>query len=115
MLFELRRFPKLDGKSIDLAAEIVDYNLFVTCILEDDRGSKLAAIKKGHGPSVTEIMNEVFNQWLIGRGKQPVEWRTFIDCLMNADYHELVKDLREEMEDKEGNHHHEKIVVLKVR
>ncbi len=83
----------LDGNPTDLAQEITDYSGFAICILEDEKGNKLWRIRIGYGPQVTNILNQVFIEWLHGRGKKPVLWTTLIECLKRAGHNELLKDM----------------------
>ncbi len=51
----------------------------------------------GYGPHPKNIMNEVFSEWITGRGRSPVSWRTLINCLETTGFRELAKDLREKI------------------
>ncbi len=42
-------------------------------------------------------MDEVFNNWLVGKGKLPVTWQTLIDCLKVARLNDLVEVIGKEM------------------
>ena len=92
-LFDLRHFPTCTGKAIDFASAMADYEKFVICLLEDDTGDKMKIIKKDRS-TVVNVLNEVFIQWIKGKGLQPVLLQTFISCLEKADYHELIKDMK---------------------
>ena len=72
---------------------MADYEKFVICLLEDDTGDKMKIIKKDRS-TVVNVLNEVFIQWIKGKGLQPVLLQTFISCLEKADYHELIKDMK---------------------
>ena len=100
-LLDLRHFPTCAGKAIDFASEMVDYEKFIICLLEDDTGNKMNIIKKDKS-TVVSVLNEVFIQWINGKGLQPVLLQTFISCLEKADYHELIKDMK--WSEKDCNH-----------
>ncbi len=42
-------------------------------------------------------MNEVFSEWIIGKGKSPVSWRTLISCLETTGLREIAKELRKKI------------------
>lgn len=54
---------------------------FGTCLLDDDDGVAFKSIEHSFGPHVGNILNELFVQWLSGRGKRPETWSTFVNCL----------------------------------
>ena len=58
---------------------------FGTCLLDDDDGVLFKNIEssKVHA-GITGILNEVFYQFLAGRGKRPETWATFVNCLRVA-------------------------------
>ena len=87
---------------------MADYEKFVICLLEDDTGDKMKIIKKDKS-TVVNVLNEVFIQWIKGKGLQPVLLQTFISCLEKADYHELIKDMK--WSEKDFNRKNELYVV----
>ncbi len=82
----------LDGKPIDLADQMADYSGFAICILQD-KGNQLDIIERDSGTRVKDILNQVFRDWLNGKGKQPVSWKTLIECLQSSGFNELVKKM----------------------
>ncbi len=70
------------------SARIVDYSQFSSCVLQDE-----GSIEAGYGPKPKNIMNEVFSEWMEGRGRSPVSWRTLISCLEKTDFRELAGEL----------------------
>ena len=67
---------------IDIAEEIgSDYGTFGTFLLEDKTGSKVKNIKVSERGDPLLITVEILHQWLQGKGKQPVTWRTLVECL----------------------------------
>ena len=54
-----------------------DYNKLGVLLLDDKFGKRTNEITKKDGQSIKEICK----QWLLGNGRQPVTWRTFIDVL----------------------------------
>ena len=92
LLEQIRSFRMLNGNSIDLAEEMTDYSGFAICILQD-KGNQLQMIKEDFGTRVKDILNQVFRDWLNGKGKEPVSWRTLIQCLQSARFNELVNKM----------------------
>ncbi len=97
LLYQIRNFPTAKGKYTDLCARIVDYSQFSSCVLQDE-GSQLKGIEAGQGPKPKKIMNEVFSEWIEGRGKIPVSWRTMISCLETTGFRELAGELKKEID-----------------
>ena len=65
-LTQLQSFTTKNGKSINLMEVIgVQYESFGTCLLDDDLGVKVGAIKADLR-SVDGIMREIFTKWLRG-------------------------------------------------
>lgn len=83
-LTDLRSFDTLNGKRIDIAEHIApNSEEFGICLLDDVDGVSFTTIEGSLGPraSTTDILSELFRQWLAGRGKRPETWATFVNCL----------------------------------
>ncbi len=93
LLSQMRSFPMLDRNPTDLVEQIPEYSGFAICILEDE-GNQLQIIKKSFGPQIQDILNQVFIDWLNGKGKKPVSWKTLIQCLQSSGYKELVRNMK---------------------
>ena len=77
----LRYFPMKDGH-IDIAQEIgTDYEKFGTLLLEDKTGNKVNSIKESEQGDPLPVTVKILRQWLKGKGKEPVTWRTLVTCL----------------------------------
>ena len=96
LLDQLTNFPQLDGKGIDLTSIITDYTEFSFCLLQDE-GTLLEEIENNYGPQTRDILNRIFREWTIGKGKLPVEWGTLIGCLEEDGYDATAKALRKEI------------------
>ena len=96
-ILQLRSF----AGNIDFAEQVTDYKRFGSCLLNADTGSKIANIVASNQGNVVNINNDIFNEFLIGRGLRPVNWRTFIECLERSGLHVLVEDILREMNAKE--------------
>ena len=93
-LTELRKFPAKDG-SIDIATEIgTDYEHFGTLILEDKTGSRVKSIDKTKHGDAGDIAVEILRQWLQGKGKQPVTWRTLVECIQDIGLNVLANNIK---------------------
>ena len=65
---------------------IHDYNKIGILLLEDDHGIKMKMITHKFGNDVQNIHREIISQWLWGRGRQPVTWRTFIHAVNSSGF-----------------------------
>ena len=83
----------LDGNPTDLVEQMPDYSGFAICILED-KANQLEIIKRDSGPQIKDILNRVFIDWLNGKGKEPVSWKTLIECLQSSGHRELVRNMK---------------------
>ena len=63
---ELQRFTTNDGNSLNLLQEIgVKYEDIGICLLEDETGAKMGAIKSDN-QNVESKMRDIFRKWLQG-------------------------------------------------
>ena len=70
-----------DG-SIDIAEKIgTDYERFGTLLLNDNDGTKVKNIETSKRGDPVHITVEILKQWLQGKGKKPITWRTLMNCL----------------------------------
>ena len=92
-LDDLRYFPVKDGH-IDIAQEIgTDFEKFGTLLLEDKTGNKVKNIKVSERDDPLLITVEILRQWLQGKGKEPVTWRTLVTCLRATDLNVLAENI----------------------
>ena len=95
-LLDLRSFYTSSGKSIDMAEHIApNRKEFGTCLLNDDDGVAFKNIESSFGPHAGNILNELFVQWLSGRGKRPETWATFVICLRVVRLHFLADSIED--------------------
>lgn len=71
----LQTFP-YNEVHVDLAQEISDFKRYGLCLLEDCRGVKMDDIFTSERGHPVKINNWVFSEWVVGRGKRPVMWRS---------------------------------------
>ena len=94
---ELQRFPVKD-KFKDIVAEIQnDYEQFGIRLLEDSNGVRIKGIEKSNHGDTVAITVEILRQWLQGKGRTPVTWRTFVECLRESGLNVLANDIEAEL------------------
>ncbi len=98
-LMDFGAFPQPGGQDpIDIMTDIAEDRKFVTCILQDKNGNTIRGIRRNVAREGGEVMDEVFNKWLNGKGKLPVTWQTLIDCLEVARLMFLAEVMKKEIE-----------------
>ena len=79
---ELLKFTCTDGRVVSIPVEIATkYVQFGTFLLDDRNGSKVKIMARKHHYDAEQINIEILQEWLTGRGKQPVNWATLIEVL----------------------------------
>ena len=58
---------------------------FGTLLLEDSNGERIRAMERKHMRDAEQINMEVLQEWLGGRGKQPVTWDTLVNILHDTE------------------------------
>jgi len=81
-------------RKIKTAQEIgSQYTNFGIQLLEDETGAKIAAITDKHKGNAELINIEILQEWVSGRGKKPVSWRTLIEVLGDTGLSVLADDV----------------------
>ncbi len=70
-----------------------NYHDFGILLLEDDTGVRLKAIVHECRENPKDINREILVQWLAGKGKEPVSWKTLIEVLKDIDLKALASDI----------------------
>ena len=92
-LIECVRFRGRE-KRINIPQEIgVKYHNFGLLLLEDDTGARIHAIAHEHRDNAEQINTKVLQQWINGRGKQPVTWKTLIEVLHDIELSRLAGEI----------------------
>jgi len=92
-LRELLSFPGRD-KKINIPQQIgTQYKIFGTFLLEDDRGAKVDNIIRECRERAEDINTKILQEWLNGRGKQPVTWETLVEVLNSVELSTLAGDI----------------------
>ena len=91
---ELLKFTCTDKRVVNIPVEIgTKYVQFGTFLLEDRNGSRVKIMARKHHYDAEEINIEIFEEWLTGRGKQPVTWATLVDVLHDIELSTLAGEI----------------------
>ena len=92
-MIELIRF-RGKSKRINIPQEIgTKYYQFGVLLLDDETGARVRTVIHKHREDAEEINLEIFEQWIAGKGKQPVTWGTLVEVLYNVELAELAKGI----------------------
>ena len=61
-----------------------DYVSFGIRLLEDSNGVRIKGLDRSNRGDPVAITVEILRQWLLGKGRTPVTWRTFVKCLRES-------------------------------
>ena len=79
-------------RTINIPQEIgVHYVTFGTLLLENYK--RVQAIEREHTKNAERINMEILQEWVEGRGKQPVTWDTLVDILRDTQLTELAIEI----------------------
>ena len=91
---ELMRFTCTDGRVINIPVEIsIKYVQFGTFLLNDRNGSRIKIMARIHHYDAEEINTEILQEWLTGKGKQPVTWATLVKLLRDIELTALAGEI----------------------
>ena len=91
---ELLKFTCTDGRVINIPVEIgTEYVQFGTFLLDDLNGSRVRIMAHHHLNKAKQINTEILQEWLIGRGKQPVTWATLVEVLCDIEQSTLAGEI----------------------
>ena len=94
-LHELDRI-KIDGKTVKVINRVAS-NWKVVATRLYFEGHEIQNISRDN-PRTVDACQEVFTQWLEGKGRIPTTWETIIEALEEADFSEVTNDLKEILE-----------------
>ena len=90
---ELVRFRGRERR-INIPQEIgTKCNEFGIFLLEDETGARIQNIASKHMKDPEAINMDVLQQWIEGRGKQPVTWETLVEVLRDIELNTLAGDI----------------------
>ena len=67
--------------------------LFGTLLLEDETGASVLSMETKHRGDAEKLNFEILQEWLTGRAKQPVTWKTLTNTLRDAGLTVLASDI----------------------
>ncbi len=67
--------------------------MFGIFLLEDENGSRVEALVHQHREDSQAINMAILQEWLQGKGRQPVTWQTLVDVLGDCDLNTLAEDI----------------------
>ena len=70
---------------INFSKEIgTNYQTFGKLLLGDNTGALVDSVAHKHSGDLQRINTEIFEQWITGKGKHPVTWRTLTQVLRDV-------------------------------
>ena len=91
---ELLNFTCTDGRVVNIPVAIgIEYVHFGICLLNDTNGSKVSNMAHKHSKDAERINTEILQEWITGRGKQPVTWATLVEVLRDVKRSVLAHDI----------------------
>ena len=97
----LRELICFGDNKVNLLEKIgIGYHNFGIVLLEDDNGDRILSIEKEKGSKPEDITREIIRLWLIGKGQQPVTWKTLITVLHDTGLRELAEHIEEILHDQ---------------
>ena len=91
---ELLKFTCTDKRVVNIPVEIATkYVQFGTFLLDDRNGSRVKIMAHRHHYDAKQINMEIIQEWLAGRGKQPVTWATLVEVLRDIELSTLAVEI----------------------
>ena len=92
-LVECVRFQGKE-RSINISQEIgTKYVMFGTLLLEERTGERVSAITQKHMNDSEQASLEILQEWIAGRGRHPVTWKTLIEVLHDIELSTLAREI----------------------
>ena len=81
-------------RRINIPQEIsTKYYQFGILLLEDTKGTRIRNMEHKHLRDAEQINTEILQEWINGRGRQPVSWATLTEVLRDVELSELASDI----------------------
>ena len=92
-LVECIKFQGLE-RMINIAEKIsTKYHDFGLLLLDDHNGNRVRNMELKHREDPERINKEILREWVTGRGKQPVSWKTLIKVLRDIELCTLASEI----------------------
>ena len=92
-LIECIRLRGRHGR-INIPQEIgVKFREFGLLLLEDHNGARIRALALKHMNNANEINIEIIEEWVAGKGKHPVTWKTLTHVLHDIELSTLAREI----------------------
>ena len=92
-LIECIRFQG-QKRRINIPQEIgTKYKTFGILLLEDSNGVRVDALELEHRSNSELINSKILQEWIAGKGKHPVTWKTLTEVLHDVDLRILAEDI----------------------
>jgi len=92
-LTECIRFQGRERK-INIPQEIsIKYRDFGILLLDDRTGTRLEALEHEHRCNAELINSKILQEWIAGKGKHPVSWKTLTEVLRDVELNTLAEDI----------------------
>ena len=92
-LIECIRFQG-EKRRINIPQEIgVKYREFGLFLLDDPNGVRTRALAHKHNNDANEINIEIIEEWVAGKGKHPVTWKTLTQVLRDIELSTLAEEI----------------------
>ena len=92
-LIECIRFQG-ERRRINIPQEIgVKYSDFGLFLLDDPNGVRTRALAHKHNNDANKINREIIEEWVAGKGKHPVTWKTLTKVLRDIELNTLAEEI----------------------
>ena len=88
-------FQGLGKRTINIPQEIgCNFYNFGLHLLDDPNGARVRNIERDYG-ELERINTEILREWVTGRGKKPVSWRTLTQVLRDIELRALASEIED--------------------
>ena len=64
-------------------------------LLQDETGTRVSSILESNQYRTEKANQQLLMEWVQGRGKTPISWKTLVSVLDSAELHVLAQEIRE--------------------
>ena len=81
-------------RTINIPREIgTNYYYFGLHLLDDPNGTRVRNLELEYRQNAERINTEILREWVIGRGKKPVTWKTLTEVLRDIELGALASEI----------------------